>query len=128
MFEAQRVWLSKQQFGFRYPPRFMSIAQELEAVAATASFASAFPDGKLVRPEDLAAVWAGRCPPTLVPFMCQGNLEFSDYYCFHKTQSGSGLPVVVFADHAVVFEWVDYEGFLNWLRQQCTGSNSEQTL
>jgi hypothetical protein len=120
MFAAERIRSAEQEFRFRYPNEFLDIAPELEAIVATSAFASAFPGGRLVAPKHLSVAWTGRLPPTLVPFMCQGNLGIADHYCFHKSAAGSGLPVVVFADHAVVYDWDDYEVFLKWVRHQCS--------
>jgi hypothetical protein len=120
MFGAEQIGHAEREFGFRYPPAFVAAAPTLEALAATPAFASAFPETRLVPPADLAAAWAGRCPPTLVPFMCTGRPGFGDHYCFHKCRSGTGLPVVVFADHAVVCDWPDYDAFLAWAVRQCT--------
>ena len=44
--------------------------------------------------------------------MYTGHQVSGEYYCFQKCSSGKGLPVEVFADHAVVFDWPNYKAFL----------------
>jgi hypothetical protein len=125
MFGAEQIGRAEREFGFRYPPAFLAAAPALEALAATPAFATAFPETRLVQPEDLAAAWAGRCPPALVPFMCTGRPGSGDHYCFHRCRSGTGLPVVVFADHAVVYDWPHYDAFLRWVAGRCATAQAE---
>ena len=120
MFEMEHIRAAEQAFNFLYPSMFLDIARELEALTATSEFSSEFPNGRLILPADLPAAWASNLPPTLVPFLWSGDERSGGYYCFQKCQSGSGLPVVVFVDHAVVYEWESYQMFLEWMRQACS--------
>jgi hypothetical protein len=125
MFEVESIRFAEESFAFRYPGEFLAIVPRLKAIAATPEFAVVFSGTRFLLPTDLPAAWAGDCPSHLVPFMVTGSAGHGDHYCFHKCQKGSGLPVVVQAWDAVVYDWVDYGAFVEWVCKQCSGNDTE---
>ena len=116
----ERLRSVEQECGFRYPHPFLAITCELAALARSPAYAAAFPHGQLVdMASPIQSAWAENLPDKWVPFMCEAQPKHTDYYCFDRTTSIDGPSVAVFADHAIVHEWHDFETFLAWIREQC---------
>ena len=59
-------------------------------------------------------------PKNLVPFMWVQQLNHIDQYCFDlNSEAKLDCAIEVFAIHAPVARWPDFESFLEWVRLQC---------
>jgi len=58
-------------------------------------------------------------PDNLIPFLWVRQPNHFDYYCFDTdTRTDTNCSVAVFAIHATVHDWPDFESFLKWLKLQ----------
>ena len=56
-------------------------------------------------------------PNNLIPFMWVRQPKHCDYYCFDTSSMTDGdCAVAVFAIHAIVHDWPDFDSFLQGLR------------
>lgn len=62
----------------------------------------------------MKAAWDAELPTELIPFFLQPQPNHTDYYCFYRT-ADENQTIVVFADHAIVYDWPDANAFLAWL-------------
>jgi hypothetical protein len=129
MFDREQLREAERTCGFHYPASFLAIADDFAAIAASASFAEAFPDSCLVSTAgQIQAAWKAGLPDTLIPFFEEKQPHHTDFFCFYRAESSPGPPVVVFAVHTIVHDWNDFIAFLNWLRQCCsTAAAARQT-
>jgi hypothetical protein len=120
MFETERLEAVESACGFRYPRSFWDFAGDLAIFANSSAFSIAFPGGRIVDvASDIQSAWKGGLPDNLVPFMQEVDADFTDFYCFDRTPQLQKPSVVVFTDHAIVHNWVDFDSFIQWIRQVC---------
>jgi hypothetical protein len=119
MFGPEQQRLVEQACAFRYPDALLALAPALETLVASPGFSAAFPSGRVAEGSDILAAWAGDLPEELVPFLCDVQAGWMDYYCFHRNGEIRQPAVLVFAHDAVVRDWASFEEFLAWIRQQC---------
>jgi hypothetical protein len=120
MFESERLEAVELAFGFRYPQSFLDFAGDITNIANSRAFSVAFPGGRLVDAAlDIQSAWDGGLPDKLVPFMLEVQSDFTDYYCFNRIPQQLKPSVFVFADHAIVHDWDDFDSFIRWIRRVC---------
>jgi hypothetical protein len=84
------------------------------------AFKRAFPNAKvLLTLEDIQAARESELPEDYVPFMLEQQPRHIDYYAFDINDNKR--RVIVFAEHAVVHDWPDFNAFLSWVNQQMIG-------
>lgn len=56
----------------------------------------------------------------ILAFMAVKQTKHIDYYGFDitPTHTAPQHPVIVFADHAIVHHWPDFQAFVTWLQSQ----------
>ena len=58
-------------------------------------------------------------PDNLIPFLWVRQPNHVDYYCFDiDSQTDTNCSIAVFAVHATVHVWPDFESFLQWVKLQ----------
>lgn len=111
--------VASADFELELPSRFPEQFDELVRLSKTQAFTSKF--GKLriaATSEHIREMHDMGCPDWLVPFMQVQNPKFSDFYGFDTTQKQNGdCPVVVYAIHAVVYDWPDFGAFVEWTQK-----------
>ncbi len=121
--DADQLAITERECGFCYPQCFRLSAGALMSLVRTPGFADSFPTAYLATSSDIKAAWAETLPDSLVPFMCEKQLAHIDYYCFNAA-AGCGPQIVLFADHAVVYDWEDFDTFLDWVRTKCVSADT----
>ncbi len=108
----------KSDFGFSFPRSFRETFNEFVHLLATPDFACRFGDANAVTSADcIRELHALDCPSSIIPFMWVQQPGFRDYYGFSPlAESTDECPVVVFADHAVVHDWPDWDSFVDWVK------------
>ncbi len=120
MFDVGRLHAVEQECGFRYPPELWAAIDELAAVARLPGFAAAFSQARLPTAGDVAAARGLGMDEAMVPFMCEPQRDFADYYCCARDGVERGrAAVAVFAVHTVVADWPSFAGFIEWARHLC---------
>ncbi len=105
-------------FGFHCPQTLISAIYELALFSQTAAFQKSFPNGRLISSgEDIRIARLSGLPHHLLPFLQDKQPEHIDYYCVDLAGDETKKAVVVFALHAIVNEWENFEAFRIWLEQ-----------
>ena len=105
-------------FGFTCPPTFLELHTDFLAFADTSAFTRKFGDAHVVTSAaEVADLHAHCCPKWIIPFLWVQNPTARDYYGFNTSHPPQReWPVSVFAIHAVVHGWPNFESFLNWAK------------
>jgi len=103
--------------GFKYPPSFVSMFDEFTAFLRTDGFLREYADARLLLYSSDIAMASERMPAALLPFMCDEQASWPDYYAFDIKHDVLEFPVVVWSDHAVVMDWPSFPVFFQWLRE-----------
>lgn len=101
--------------GVRYPASFHARADELAALAVTASFQRALPATTLLLDADEVRSVREQVGSGLIPFM-RSAAQHPDIYAFEQGRAGEQPKVVVWCVHTTVHEWPDFDQFLSWVR------------
>lgn len=106
------------EFGFTCPLTFLSFYADFLAFADTSKFSQKFGEAHVIRDvTEVVDLHDQCCPRWIVPFLWVQNFTSRDYYGFDTSQKiETEWPVCVFAVHAVVNSWPDFESFLNWAK------------
>ena len=109
---------AEHEHNFSAPPEFRVALPQLRRILESVTFLETHPGFRAVTVADMKTAWNSELPTDLVPFCLQQQLTHNDYYCFQRTNSGNIPKIVVFADHAIVYNWQDVAAFLQWLELQ----------
>lgn len=116
MFNRNHLHELERELGFSYPPSFVRRIEELNALSRTPRFARFMPGASfLLSKADMRIVEENLLPGGFIPFLAERQAAHVDYYVFDTSTDAPELQVLVFADHAVVQAWDDFDAFYAWL-------------
>jgi hypothetical protein len=110
---------AERQFRFAAPQQFVAGLPAMRRILESDAFKKSNPRFAAVTVTDMKSAWDDVLPDDLVPFCTQAQPNHIDYYCFYRTTDNKP-QIVVFADHAIVYDWPDMNAFLRWLESLST--------
>jgi hypothetical protein len=115
----------ERELGFLYPPSFVLRIEELNALSKTSRFAQVMPRARLLTSKaDAQMAREHSLPSGFIPFLAEQQSAHVDYYAFDTLTNSPDFPVLVFADHAVVKDWDDFDTFYAWLMAKVIAAES----
>jgi hypothetical protein len=104
--------------GVNYPAAFFENFESLSVIYESAGFRKIFQNIHFCSAPEAGAAMGDALPEGLLPFMVEPSQGNVDYYCFDNSDGGENGRVVVFSNHAVVYEWESFGAFLSWAKSK----------
>ena len=95
--------------------RVQAACDAIAEIMDTAAFRSRFSNVRLLRSVGEIEGARQHLPSALLPFMVEPQPESVDVYAFDSNDE-IAPKVVVWNDHAVVWDWSSFELFMKWIR------------
>ncbi len=104
----------EKYIGKSYSASFYEFLEEFLKLTASNEFKLLFRNSHFCTKSEVRNAIDQFIPEDVMPFLIDVQNGFEDYYCFDIENSENRNRVTVFSQDAVVFEWENYDDFLQW--------------
>lgn len=118
MIDDNELTNAERYFDFSSPSEFRNSLPQLRQILDSLAFQKSNLGFVALTASGMTSAWENGLPNDLVPFCLQPQSNHVDYYCFHRKTNETDSRIMVFADHAIVYDWPDVYAFLKWLQAQ----------